>query len=102
MTFAPSPLNEVDDGIPVLSSRRRRGGTSPLIQFRLLGNGPSQSEKYQHTSDRFEGVRSGGGVTSPPCIGAWPGSHPGIRYLPPSVSMDIMGGTKRENREIKK
>ena len=37
--FAPSPLNEVDDGIPVGLSRRGRGGTSPLIRFRLLGTG---------------------------------------------------------------
>ena len=36
MIYAPSPLNEVDDGIPVLSSGRYWCGTSPLIRFRLL------------------------------------------------------------------
>jgi len=38
--FAPSQLNEIDDGIPVRSSGRGRGGTSPLRRFRLLGSGP--------------------------------------------------------------
>ena len=37
--FAPSPLDEVDDGFSVLSSGRCWGGTSPLIRFRLLRSG---------------------------------------------------------------
>jgi len=38
--FAPSQLNEIDDGIPVRSYGRRWGGTSPLIRFRILRSGP--------------------------------------------------------------
>ena len=41
--FAPSQPNEIDDGISDLSARRRWGGDSPLIWFRLLGSGPLRS-----------------------------------------------------------
>ena len=34
--FAPSQLNEINDGISDLSTGRRRGGIFSLIRFRLL------------------------------------------------------------------
>lgn len=38
--FAPSQLNEIDDGVSVLSASRYRCETSSLIRFRLLRCGP--------------------------------------------------------------